>query len=188
MMRKILNTIVALTRTRTLRFAADRRGVSAVEFALLSPLMITIYLGGVELSQGIGIDRKVTLTAGAMANLVAQNSSVSNADITNFFNAAYTIMAPYPTGPLKVVVSALAVDANGKATVTWSDAKNTTARAVGSVVTLASALAVPSTTIVFAEVSYGYTPTIGYIISGTLTLTDKMYMSPRQSTTIARTS
>jgi hypothetical protein len=43
------------------------------------------------------------------------------------------------------------------------------------------------TSIIFSEVSYGYKPTIGYIISGTLTLSDAMYMSPRQSTTVTHT-
>ena len=33
--------------------------------------------------------------------------------------------------------------------------------------------------LLLSEVSYDYTPTIGYTITGTLTLSDKMYMSPR---------
>ncbi|MGI8525902.1 MAG: TadE/TadG family type IV pilus assembly protein [Pseudolabrys sp.] len=187
-MRKILQSIVALMHARALaRLAHDRRGVSAVEFALLAPLMIGLYLSGVEISQGIGIDRKVTITAGAMANLVAQNTSVSDTDIATFFNAASTIMAPYSTTPLKVTVSCLSIDSTGKVTVSWSDTKGGTARAVGSVVSIPSALAVPSTSIIFAEVSYGYTPTIGHTISGTLTLSDQMYMTPRQSSTVKRT-
>lgn len=186
MWRKILNAIVAAMQARAARFAEDRRGVSAVEFALLAPLMIGLYLSGVEISQGIGIDRKVTLTAGAMANLVAQNATVTDTDIANFFAAASTIMQPYSTTPMKVTVSCLSIDANGKATVSWSDTKNGTARAVGSVVTIPSALAVANTSIIFSEVSYGYTPTIGHTISGTLTLSDTMYISPRQSSTVKR--
>ena len=50
----------------------DERGVSAVEFAMLLPLMLTLYLGAVEISQGIGADRKVTLTARTVADLVSQ--------------------------------------------------------------------------------------------------------------------
>ena len=36
-----------------LRLASDQRGVSAVEFAMLLPLMLSLYLGGVEVSQGV---------------------------------------------------------------------------------------------------------------------------------------
>ena len=35
------------------RLLRDKRGVSAVEFAMLLPLMVTLYLGGVEVSQAI---------------------------------------------------------------------------------------------------------------------------------------
>ena len=170
------------------RFIRDRRGVSAVEFALLAPLMIGLYLGGVEVSQGVGIDRKVTLTAGAIANLSSQTATISNSDMTNIMSAATAIMAPYSASTLKITVSCLKVDSTGKVTVVWSDAKNTTARAVGSVVTIPSALAVKNTTLIFSEVSYLYQPTIGYVITGSLTLADKMYMSPRQSATVTRTS
>ena len=45
------------------RLCRDRRGVSAVEFAMVAPLMIALYLGCVEISDGVAVDRKVTLTA-----------------------------------------------------------------------------------------------------------------------------
>ena len=35
--------------------------------------------------------------------------------------------------------------------------------------------------LLLAEASYAYTPAVGYTISGTLTLSDKMYMAPRIS-------
>jgi Flp pilus assembly protein TadG len=166
--------------------ARDQRGVSAVEFAMLLPLMLSLYLGAVELSQGIAADRKVTLTARTVADLVSQVSSINNTDMTNSLNAASAVMAPYPSGNLKVTVSSVKIDANSKATIAWSDTLNGTARAVGSTVTLPSALLVANTYLIWSEVQYTYKPTIGYVVSGTLTLKDQIYMRPRLSDSVTR--
>ena len=96
--------------------ASDDRGISAVEFAMILPRMLTLYLGAVELSQGVGADRKVTLTARTIADLVSQTASINNSDMTNSLNAAAAVMAPYPISNLKVTVSSVKIDATGKAT------------------------------------------------------------------------
>jgi Flp pilus assembly protein TadG len=179
---------VRLISRRLRRFTADERGVSAVEFAMLLPLMLTLYLGTVEVSQGIGADRKVTLTARTVGDLVAQVSSIDNAGMTNSLNAAAAVMAPFPVGKLTVTVSSLSIDANGTATVDWSDSLNGTARTKGSTVTLPAALDIPNTSLIWSEVQFAYTPVIGYVISGTLNLKDQIYMRPRLSVTVARTS
>ena len=87
------------------RLGRDQRGVSAVEFAMLLPLMITLYLGTVEISQGVGIDRKVTLTTRTVADLASQVSSINNADMTNLLAASASVIAPYDTSKLKVTVT-----------------------------------------------------------------------------------
>jgi Flp pilus assembly protein TadG len=162
-------------------FVRDKRGVSAVEFALLAPLMIGLYLGSVEISEGISVDRKVTLVAGAIANLAAQGQTIATADMTNILDAGATILAPYSTTTLKITVSCISIDANQIAKVKWSATRNGTARSAGSAITLPSGLSVKSTQLVYSEVSYTYRPTIGYVITGTLPLSDTMYMSPRIS-------
>lgn len=171
---------------RSAALVRDTRGVSAVEFALLLPLMLSLYLGAVELSQGIAADRKVTLTARTIADLVSQVTSINNAGMTNSLNAAAAVMAPYSTANLKVTVSSVAIDANGKATIAWSDALNGTARAVGSTVTLPAALNVANSSLIWSEVQYTYRPTIGYVITSTLTLKDQIYMRPRLATAVTR--
>jgi Flp pilus assembly protein TadG len=170
------------------RLADDQRGVSAVEFAMLLPLMLSLYLGSVEISQGIAADRKVTLTARTVADLVSQVSSITNAEMTNSLNASAAVMAPYASSKLKVVVSSVTIDAQGKATIAWSDTFNGTARSVGSTVTLPTALAIPNSSLIWSEVQYSYTPTIGYVVSGTLTLKDQIYMRPRLSDSVGRTA
>jgi Flp pilus assembly protein TadG len=161
------------------RLARDRRGVSAVEFALLAPVMITLYFGCVETSVGVSADRKVSLTAAALANLTAQVSTISSTDMTDILDASTAIIAPYSAADLKVTVSCIAIDANQAATVKWSATRNGTIRS--GTISIPSALAVASTQLILAEASYAYTPTVGYTITGTLNLSDKMYMSPRIS-------
>lgn len=163
------------------RFTRDRGGVSAVEFALLLPVMVALYLGTTEISSGVSIQRKVTLTAGAVANLTAQSTTLATSDVTNILNASSAILAPYSTTGVAVTVSCIGINASGTAKVDWSVTQGGTARATGSIVTIPSALAVPSTQLIFSEVSYPYKPIVGYTITGTLTLSDHMYMSPRIS-------
>src|SRR4051812_22093123 len=117
-------------------FARDKRGVSAVEFALLAPLMIGLYLGSVEISEGISVDRKVTLAAGAVANLAAQGQTISTSNMTDILDAAATILSPYATTTLKITVSCISIDAQQNAKVKWSATRNGTARSAGSAITL----------------------------------------------------
>jgi Flp pilus assembly protein TadG len=169
------------------RYGADRRGIAAVEFAMLLPMMLTLYLGSVEVSTGVAVNRKVTLTTRALADLTSQYTDVTDADMSNILNASSDIIAPYLSG-LSAVVSELSIDANGNTTVAWSDTLNGTARSVGEAVTLPASLVVPNTYLILAEVSYSYNPSFGYVLTHTMTLSDHIYMRPRQSTSIQRTA
>src|ERR1017187_10305766 len=102
------------------RLARDKRGVSAVEFALLAPVMIGLYLGCVEISAGVGADRKVSLTAAALANLSSQVTTISSTDMGNIFDASTAIIAPYSASNLTLTLSCLKIDSTGVAKVQWS--------------------------------------------------------------------
>lgn len=170
--------------SQTLRhFRRDKRGASAIEFALLAPLMIGLYIGCVEISDGVAADRKVTLTAGTLANLVSQSQTITTDSMNNILSASTAIMNPY-TGPLTAKISCVKIDAAGTATVAWGVATTgVTPRPAGSAVTVPADLRVPSTSLVYSEVSYRYEPITGYTgfnhITGPITLSDQMFMSPR---------
>lgn len=187
MIRSYRLVLSGLLPRRLSEFAKDKRGVSAVEFAMLLPLMLTLYLGGVEVSQGISIDRKVTLTARTVADLVAQVSTIDTAGVNAALGASAAIFAPYPDVNSKVTVSVVTIDSNGNAKIAWSATKNGTARAVGSSVTVPAALKVPSTSLVWGEAGYNYAPSIGYVVTGTMALTDEIFMRPRLSDTVSKT-
>jgi len=168
------------------RFAKERRGLAALEFSLLLPMMLTLFLGSVEVTTGVAVQRKVTLTARALADLSSQFIAIANADMTNILNASSDIIAPYASAQLQSVVSELSVNAQGQATVIWSDTLNGTARSVGSVVTIPANLAVPNTYLLLGEASYIYKPSYGYVVTGMLTLSDRIYMRPRQANSVSR--
>lgn len=170
--------------------ARDQQGMAAVEFAMLLPLLVTLFLGGVEVSQAVSIDRKVALVARTVADLVAQGSNITNAEMTNIVNAGKAVGQPYPDTNLKIVVSSVKIDANSKATIAWSDGSNTTARTTNQDVTtlIPAGLKVANTSVIWAEVSYAYTPTIGYIITGTMNLADRIFMRPRLQDNITRST
>jgi len=180
--------LIVRARRPVRRLLRDKRGVSAVEFAMLLPLMVTLYLGGVEISQAVAIDRKVTLVARTLGDLVAQATTVTNAEMTNILNAATAVVQPYDISKLKITVSSVVIDSSGVAKIAWSDTKNGTARTVGTTVTLPTALNTASTSLIWAETEYAYTPTIGYVITGTKNLKDQIYLRPRLSDSVARTS
>ncbi len=170
------------------RFRRDRSGVSALEFALLLPIMVTLYLGGIEIGDALTINRKVTHVTSSLADLVTQSRTLSNTDMTNIFDAATAIVTPYQTGLLRMKVSGVSIDGQGVARVAWSDARNDTALAVNSIIEIPDAVRQANSFLVTAEVHYDYTPTIGYVMTGTFDLADHFYLRPRLSDTINRVS
>ncbi|MGC1779822.1 MAG: TadE/TadG family type IV pilus assembly protein [Xanthobacteraceae bacterium] len=172
----------------TARLRRDRSGVSAVEFAILAPVMLTLFLGSVEATQGIAADRKVELTAHTLADLSSQYTNIADLDMANILAAGSAILAPYPTSGLQEVVSEIAINNQGAGTVVWSDTLGGTALTVGSTVSIPSALAVPNTYLVLAQVKYSYNPAYGFVMTGSISLSDQSFMQPRESNSIARTA
>ena len=167
------------------RFAADQSGVSAVEFAILLPLMLTMYLGGVEVSQAVSADRKTTLVAHTVGDLVAQASNVTTADVTNVLNAGAAVAYPFSSGNLKTTVTSVCINSTGTiATVAWSKTQNGTVRTGVVTSSIPTALMVANTSLVWGEATYAYRPTVGWTITGTLTLSDKSLSRPRQGKSI----
>ncbi len=167
-------------------FAKEQRGLAALEFAMLLPMMMTLYVGSVETLDRRRHHRKVTIAAHTIADLSSQFTTIADSDMTNILNAATDIIYPYPSANLQAVVSELSINAQGQATVVWSDTLNGTARTVGSTVTIPSNLAVPNTYLLLGETAYNYKPTYGYVVTGTLALSDQIYMRPRQSNSVTR--
>jgi Flp pilus assembly protein TadG len=176
-----MSKLVSGVRRRAIHLVKDRRGLAAVEFAFILPLMLVMFFGTVEFSSGVAIDRKVTIMARTLSDLTSQNTSVTDTQLTNFFAASTAIMSPYAPQPVLSTVSELYVDPNSlSARVQWS--KGAGARTVGSTVPIPTSLQVAGTYLIFSEISYLYQPSVGYVMAPTgVNLADVAYTRPRQS-------
>ena len=166
------------------RFKRDRSGIAAVEFALLLPIMIGLYVGGIEITDAFTIKRKVAGVASTLSDLVARTKTISLAEMQNVLDAAEAGIAPYPTDELKVRVSGVWIDDKLVAKVVWSAARNETAATEGSVIALPAGVKAANSFLVVSLASYQYTPAIGYVMTGAIDLSDSFYLTPRLSNTV----
>jgi Flp pilus assembly protein TadG len=143
--------------------------------------MFTLYFGMQEFSSGVAVNRKVTLVARTMSDLVSQSSVVTATDLTNFTATARAIMTPFSATPLNTTVSELYIDPNTHtAKVKWSS--GAAPRGVDTTVTIPTALRIDDTYLIYSEVNYLYVPVVGYIMARAgITLSDFTFTRPRQS-------
>jgi Flp pilus assembly protein TadG len=168
------------------RFTKDNSGLSALEFALILPIMVVLYLGGFEVSEAFMINRKVTHATSVLGDLVAQAETINDSEMNNILDAVEAVMNPYSSGPMWMIVSGVQIDDEGIATVVWSDARNVSAYSPGTEIDLPEAVKQPNTFLVVAEVNYAYTPTFGHSLTGVIDLQDLFYLRPRLQNDVDR--
>jgi Flp pilus assembly protein TadG len=172
------------------RFGKARGGFAAMEFALIAPVLISIYFAVTELTDGYMASTKVTQVASTAADLAAQDNSICNAEMTDIFSALNAIMFPYPANNMQIKISSLVDAGDGTLKVAWSDAQNTTPRSVNEVVPVPTGLVTSGSgdSLILAEVTYDYSSPAGHLLYGTRQFSDRFYLNPRRALQIARTA
>lgn len=171
---------------RMRRLLVDARGLAAVEFALILPVMITVYFGTIETTDALTASRRVTNVAQTAADLVAQATSVSASDMGDIFAASTAILTPFDTAAARITISSVVANASNVTKVAWSEAYGgATPRAANSSITLPAGLTTPGTSVVMAEVTYFYTSPVGTLLTGPITMTEVAYLRPRRTVSVA---
>lgn len=160
-------------------------GISAVEFALIAPLMVLIYCGCIELSFMMVLDRKVTSSAATLGDLVARASTVDDEDLDDIIQASRMIFQPEPIAEARLRISSL-YDDEGTIRVAWSDAQNLQPYDEDEVIAVPDDLVPDGGSVIYSEVEYDYESTIGYLFTTKKTLADEFYLRPRRADFVAR--
>lgn len=172
---------------RFLRFARDRRGLAALEFALIAPMMILVLFGSIELTELLATYRRAENTTSSIADVVSRDTVIEDAEIADLWKASKALMFPNAAAPLKMRVSSVQILTATSAKVLWSEGTNGyTPRAKNSNMTLPAGMMVPGTSIVVAESTYTYVPPIGVYLDVALDLDNIEYRRPRVADPVTR--
>jgi Flp pilus assembly protein TadG len=168
------------------RFARQDTGMATVEFALILPILVVLWLGGVEVTQGLSVDRRLNNLASAIGDLSARTKELRHSDIDSIFDLSTGALLPFSATTLAMRVTAVNMDGNGSAKVAWTRKEGSLPAGVSNYAVgngmngvVPQSLRVANSQIIMSEVYYRYTPAVGYVISGSIQLDDRMFFVPR---------
>jgi Flp pilus assembly protein TadG len=178
-----------------LRFRKSQDGAAAVEFALLLPVMITMFFGMVETTLALVCRADISQMAATSADLISQVNTANSGDISNVYAAAGTILYPYYTGGAtgkptiritSVVYDSSSATPTTSGKVAWTCTQTGTgtltpaSRSVNSTVTFSQPLMITSGSVLMAEVAYNYASPTTQTIVGSINMSNNFYTKPRR--------
>jgi Flp pilus assembly protein TadG len=176
------------------RLRGSREGVGAVEFALIAPVLIVLYMGSLEVSVAMSVNKKLARASSTVADLITQENSVTKDDLKSMINVAESVMTPFRSDGIKVKVTGISINGAGVATASWSwQQDGTKPYADGSTQTLPSDLAIPNTFLVRTELEFDHQlllvlPGLSDVDIRTLSMKKTYHLRQRLGTEVACTN
>ncbi len=87
------------------KFLRDRRGVAAIEMAMIAPVLVLLYFGTVDLANWYMAHRRLVVAGSTIADLTTQSpGTVTGAEIKNFWTGIGDIIEPLPIDSIKLTL------------------------------------------------------------------------------------
>jgi hypothetical protein len=145
------------------RFGQAREGVAILEFALILPILLMLYIGTVELCNALANARKVDLLSRTIGDLVAGISTPTREQVDGIFRSAQVVLLPFDATGSEMIVSAVGVfgsAAGGQMRVCSSVAAGASPRSRGDAppVALPDGFRVEGVRLLLVEITMNYKP------------------------------
>jgi Flp pilus assembly protein TadG len=177
------------------RFSHNDSGVAALEFALIAPLLITLYLGTLEISGGLQMNKKVGRAASTAADLIAQfqENELKVADLDQILRIGKAVTQPYALTEPTIIATGIKIDTSGTPKILWSrkvtgSGAGTAAYAKGITVAVPTSLQIAGTFLVKVEATIEYRTLTSWTVSraagqtyGTIDMSETYYQRPRNT-------
>ena len=164
------------------RLVRARDGLAAVEFAFIAPIMILLFFAIIEGSSAYSANRKVLQTANMLADLVAQETSVTQGNLDDLFVGMERVIDSRDIEVEFTVTSVFLDKTTNEVKVHWSrDSEGQTPYAANSVFPgeIDASLLDDTSYLVVAETDYDYASNISQKIIGALHMSKLATRWPR---------
>lgn len=161
------------------RFGGATKGLAALEFAILLPMMVFLLFGSVDLIDVLGANRRSQNVAASLADVVARDTEVTDDEVAGMWAALDVLMVPDDDTGLNVRISSISIESATTARVVWSEAYGMSVLAEGGTVDLPDAMMEPGTSIIIAETDYSYEAPLGILFTGAVHLDHTSYRRSR---------
>ncbi len=165
-------------------FTRSRSGLAAVEFAFIAPIMILLFFGLIEGSSAYSMNRKIVLSANTLADLIAQESSITQSSLDDLFVGMEDVIGPDDIDVTFRVVSIVFDPATEEVKVHWShDSSGGTPYAAGSVYPgdIDATLLDDASSLIVAETDFDYASPISQKVIGSIAMIKSATRWPRMS-------
>jgi Flp pilus assembly protein TadG len=159
------------------------RGAAAIEFALVAPMLILFHLGAVEVVQAFEAHRRVAHVAAALADLTAQNRTVSTADMNDILQAGALLITPFPSNKLGERISSFTADSGGTVNKDWTVTQNWTA---GGSPSVPATYLQAGESVIVADVSFNFQSLFSLVLPNAVIMQKHAYLRPRLSSQVSK--
>jgi Flp pilus assembly protein TadG len=184
------------------RLLRDRRGVAAVEFAFIVPLLLSMYFVTMEVSQAIETNKKVSRVGSMVADLVTQQQTISKSELNAILAIGEALLQPYNRSTPTITITAIEItdEPTPKVQVFWSRKLSNGAPSEGagkgSTTTVPDALKTKGSFLVRVESDLQYKPVIAWAAAdkpalgltaafSNISMLETYYLRPRMSQQIS---
>lgn len=175
---------------RLRQFAREKKGVAALEFAIIAPLlMVPLLLGTVDLIDVMGANKRAQNAAASLADVVARDTEISNSEMNGLWAGLNILMYPNDPGTMEMRITSISIVNASTARVVWSEGHGgMSGRSVGSTVPLDSRMMNVGTSIIMVESVYKYDAPLGFLFQNEIRMTHDAYRRSRLVDPIPRVS
>ena len=161
-----------LIRSALSRIRGERSGAGAVEFAILAPILLMLYIGAFEITVGMSVAKRASRAAGTVADLVTQQTSMTKSSLSGMVGVAQAIFAPYAPTNLKLKVSGIKIDSTAVPRIAWSwQQDGTRPYTVNSIVTVPTDLKNADSFLIHSELQLDHK--LGLFLANTMSYNTK---------------